>query len=62
MLYDVYFRIKHPSCMVIEANSEDEAREIAEDLLEDMGDKELMNRLVSAMDFDGFEIVSVEEI
>ena len=62
MLYDVYFRIKHPSCMVVSADSEDEARDIAEDLLENMDDKELMDRLVAAMDFDGLEVVSVEKI
>ena len=62
MLYDVYFRIKHPSCMVVSADSEDEARDIAEDLLADMDDKELMDRLVAAMDFDGLEVVSAEKI
>lgn len=62
MLYDVYFRINHPACMVIEANSEDEAKEIAEDLLMDMDDKELMERLRAAMDFYGLEVVNVEEV
>ena len=62
MLYDVYFRISHPACMVIEANSEDEAKEIAEDLLMDMDDKELMERLRAAMDFYGLEVVNAEEI
>lgn len=62
MLYDVYFRIKYPACMVVEANSEDEAKEIAEDLLMDMDDKELMERLCAAMNFDGFEVVNIEEI
>ena len=62
MLYDVYFRIKHPSVMVVSADSEDEAQEIAEELLCEMGDKDIMERLVAAMDFDGLEVVRVEEI
>ena len=62
MLYDVYFRINHPACMIIEANSEDEAKEIAEDLLMDMDDKELMERLCASMNFYGLEVVNVEEI
>ena len=62
MLYDVYFRITHPACFVIEANSEDEAKDIAEGVLENMDDKELMDRLWSAMEFDGLEIVNVEEV
>lgn len=62
MLYDVYFRIKYPACMVVAASSEDEAKEIAEDLLMDMDDKELMERLYAAMNFDGFEVVNIEEI
>lgn len=62
MLYDVYFRINHPACMVVEANSEDEAKEIAENLLMDMDDKEVFERLVAAMDFYGLEVVNAEEI
>ena len=62
MLYDVYFRINHPACMVIEANSEDEAKEIAEDTLANMEDRELMERLYGAMSFYGLEVVNVEEI
>lgn len=62
MLYDVYFRINHPACMVVEANSEDEAKEIAENLLDDMDNSEVMRRLVDAMDFYGLEVVNVEEI
>ena len=62
MLYDVYFRIKYPACMVVEANSEDEAKEVAEDLLANMEDRELMARLYGAMSFYGLEVVSIEEI
>lgn len=62
MLYDVYFRINHPACMVVEANSEDEAKDIAEDLLANMEDSEVMDRLLAAMDFYGLEVVDVEEI
>lgn len=62
MLYDVYFRISHPACIVVEAKSENDAKDIAEHILENMEDKELMERLCNAMDFDGLEIVNVEEI
>ena len=62
MLYDVYFRIKYPACMVVEANSEDEAKKTAEDILVDMEDRELMERLYGAMSFYVLEVVKVEEI
>ena len=62
MLYDVYFRINHPAVMVVEANSEDEAMDIAEDLLVDMDDREVMERLYGAMAFYGLEVVNAEEI
>lgn len=62
MLYDVYFRIKHPAVMVVSADSEDEAKDIAEDLLADMDQSELLRRLVDAMEFDGLEVEFVEEI
>lgn len=62
MLYDVYFRIKHPSVIVVEANSEDEARDLAEDLLADMDQNELLERLIAAMDFYGLEVENAEEV
>jgi hypothetical protein len=48
--------------MVVEANSEDEAKEVAEDLLCNMEDIELMERLYGAMSFYGLEVVNIEEI
>ena len=62
MLYDVYFRINHPAVMVVEADSEDEAKDIAEDLLMDMDKDEIIERLVAAMDFYGLEVENAEEI
>ena len=62
MLYDVYFRINHPAAMVVEADSEDEAKDIAEDLLMDMDKDEIIERLVAAMDFYGLEVENAEEI
>ena len=62
MLYDVYFRINHPAVMVVEADSEDEAKDIAEDLLMDMDKDEIVERLVAAMDFYGLEVENAEEI
>lgn len=62
MLYDVYFRLKHPAVMVVEADSEDEAKDIAEDLLADMDQHDIVERLIAAMEFDGLEVEKVEEI
>lgn len=62
MLYDVYFTIDHPACIVIEAESEHEARYIAEEMLCNMSDKELMRRIKDALDFGGVKVQSVEEI
>lgn len=62
MMYDVYFRINHPACMVVSADSEDEAKEIAEELLMNMDDREVMERLYAAMAFYGLEVVNVEEV
>ena len=62
MLYDVYFTLSHPACMVIDANSEDEAEMIAEDMLCDMDDKELLRRIKDAIDFGGLKVQNIEEI
>lgn len=60
--YDVWFSIAHPANLVIEADSPGEAKDIAQSILEEMDDKELMRKLNEAMDFDGLKIDSVEEI
>lgn len=60
--YDVWFSISHPANFVAEADSLDEAEDIANDILENMDDDELMRKLKESMDFDGLKIDSVEEI
>lgn len=60
--YDVWFSIAHPANLVVEADSPDDAMDIAKSILENMEDKELMRKLNEAMDFDGLKIDSVEEI
>lgn len=60
--YDVWFTLAHPANFVIEAESEIEAIAIAEDLLADMSQKELLERIVAAIDYMGLKIDYVEEI
>ena len=60
--YDVWFTLAHPANFVIEAKSTIEAMEIAEDLLADMDQDELLERIVAAIDFVGLKVEYVEEI
>lgn len=60
--YDVWFSIAHPANFVVEAESLDEAEDIAQTILEEMDDDELMRKLKEAMDFDGLKVDSVEQI
>lgn len=60
--YDIWFSIAHPANFVVEAETFDDAKDIAQDILENMDDKELIRKLKEAMDFDGLKIDSVEEI
>ena len=60
--FDVWFSIAHPANFVVEADSLNEAKDIAQSIIEEMDDAELMRKLKEAMDFDGLKIDSVEEI
>lgn len=60
--YDVWFSLAHPANFVIEAESEAEAIETAEDLLADMSQEELLERIVAAIDYMGLKVDCVEEI
>lgn len=60
--YDVWFSIAHPANLVVEADSLEDAMDIAQSILENMEDKELTRKLNEAMDFCGLKIDSVEEI
>lgn len=60
--YDVYFTLNSPACVLVGAYSEEEAREIAENILSKMNKEELIDRLLAAVDFDGLKIKYVEEV
>ena len=60
--YDVYFTLSSPACVLIGAYSEEEAREQAEEILMNMSQRELIDRLLAAVDFDGLEIKYIEEV
>lgn len=62
MLYDVYFTLDNPACIVVEANSEKEAKYIGEELLNDIDDKELLRRIKDAIDFGGLKVKYVEKV
>lgn len=61
-MFDVHFIPECPACIVVEANSILEAKEIAEDILCNMEPEELMRRIADAVDFMGVKIDCVEEI
>lgn len=60
--YDIWFNLEHPATFVVEANSEEEAREIAEDILAEMDDDELMRRIKDAIDYMGLRITASQRI
>lgn len=60
--YDVWFNLKHPANVVIEAKNTLEAKEIAEELLADMDQDELLERIAAAIDYMGVEVMRVEEV
>lgn len=60
--YDVYFTLQSPACVLVEASSEKEAREIAEDILMDMSQEELVERLLAAVAFDGLKVQYIEKV
>lgn len=60
--YDVWFSIANSANFVVEAASYDEAWDIAQGILENMDNRELMRKLNEAMDFDGLKIDDVREI
>lgn len=60
--YDVYFTLQSPACVLVGAYSEEEAREEAEKVLMNMSKRELIDRLLAAVEFDGLEIKYIEEV
>ena len=61
-IYDVYFKSISSSVISVEANSIKEAFDEAEKRLNNMSREELIQRLLSAYDYEGFEIVQAEYI
>ena len=59
-IYDVYFKSISSSVISVEANSIKEAFDEAEKRLNNMSREELIQRLLSAYDYDGFQIVQAE--
>lgn len=60
--YDIWFIPECSANIVVEANSYEEAREIAEDVLNNMESEELMRRIGDAVDFMGVKIDYIDEI
>ena len=60
-IYDVYFKAVSSSVISVEANSIKEAFDEAEKRLNNMSREELIQRLLSAYDYEGFEIVQAED-
>lgn len=59
-IYDVYFKAVSSSVISVEANSIKEAFDEAEKRLNNMSREELIQRLLSAYNYEGFEIVQAE--
>ena len=60
-IYDVYFRSVSPSVISVSAMSEKEAIQEAAVRLNSMTKEEIIQRLLSAYEYEGFEIVEVED-
>jgi hypothetical protein len=60
--YDIWFMPECSANFVVEANSIEEAREVAEEVLCNMESKELMRRIGDAVDFMGVKIDYIDEI
>lgn len=59
-IYDVYFRSVSPNVISVSAMSERQAIQEAVVRLNSMTKEELVQRLLSAYEYEGFEIVEVE--
>lgn len=61
--YDVYYRLKTSSCLLVTAHNRKEAKEEALRLLEDMPREELVSRFLAALDFEpSFKIEYVDKV
>ena len=60
-IYDVYFRSVSPSLISVRAMSEKQAIQEADVILNSMTKEEIVQRLLSAYEYEGFELVEVED-
>ena len=61
--YDVYYRLKTTSSVLVAAHNKEEARRIAEQTLEDMSKEELVSRFLAALEFDpNFQITYIDKV
>lgn len=60
--YDVWFMPECSANIVVEANSIEEAREVAEEILCNMEQEELIRRISDAVDFMGVKVDYIDEI
>lgn len=61
--YDVYYRLKTTSSVLVAAHNKEEARRIAEETLNDMSRDELVDRFLAALDFEpNFQITYVDRV
>ena len=60
-IYDVYFRSVSPSLISVSAMSEKEAIQEVSVRLNSMTKEEIIQRLLSAYEYEGFELVEVED-
>lgn len=57
-LYDVYFTLAEPAVILLEA----ENKALAEEEFENLSKAELIERIINAIDFGGFEITKIERV
>lgn len=60
-IYDVYFRSVSPSVISVSAMSEKQAIQEAAVRLNSMTKEEIVQPLLSAYEYEGFELVEVED-
>lgn len=61
--YDVYYRLKTTSSVLVAAHNKEEARRIAEQTLEDMSKEELVSRFLAALEFEPtFQITYIDRV
>ena len=61
--YDVYFRLKTPSSVLIAAHNKEEAKSKAFEYLDNIPREELISRLMAAVEFaPNFEITFVDRV